>query len=464
MRHPFSGVIQGNQVNGESYSQPGGGEFYQRGGAQAVQAPGAAEAAIMGGGGTGKQIYGVFIGADWVYFDSDGVPWLVSLSGRQSGWDPQTLTLELRRFGRWGGAEAVHSYSVVVSDWGQATPADNEIRNGPGPTEDAAISIESTTRDGSRAVLMLYLPASNGSLSVRTLGFLECVLSGPGSAVSAEISVLRTRAQTLGSTSESWPPRETYYIDANDGTIYSSPPDGTRVITVVKEQGTATLSTAGRILALVYDASDTLREITGSLSASLVLDAPDPTGSVDTELTRTCLSDESVSMTVAVSGGGSQSISWTVNVERDEVWDGATGSDNVFRTDTWSMSWGGGGTSNTSREIAEDEVFGSGATTVSDAFVTNSLGWPMDLCGAGQGEDTARMIRYSPTLIGYHIRQADTFGGIIVNNLYIGALGPAGEATGTIDAGTSSHTRYYGSQHPVTGETYWAEESAVSFV
>jgi len=188
-------------------------------------------------------LYGQPIGTNaWIWRDASGARWRVSFPlgavlNFGAGID---TTVSLARFGDFGQPSATASMPVVLADIGQSAPtltlgpSGNDITSGLSRVVD-------TSSDGSRAIIEIVAGADSTLQFPPTqrwrpsLGYLEITLSGSvaGGAASAEIAVLRTRAQTVGTVTRSeTDTRQIYYaVSGETETVLERcPNDAWRVI------------------------------------------------------------------------------------------------------------------------------------------------------------------------------------------------------------------------------------------
>lgn len=137
------------------------------------------------------QLYGKDLGG-WVYFAGDGSRWIINL-----------LDESAKLLGEFNVASRVEVITInLPSDDGQGTPAVEfggspaYVRRWPTPCD--------ISPDGSSAILMLYATDPDWAVGARPipLGFLLAEVSGSkADAFVIDVTVLRTRAETLGTTS-----------------------------------------------------------------------------------------------------------------------------------------------------------------------------------------------------------------------------------------------------------------------
>ncbi|WP_425056626.1 hypothetical protein [Pseudomonas abyssi] len=199
---------------------------------------------LVSGGANGRRVYGQLdfwwrgSGEGWVYAAPNGTAWAVWYSGlvlSASAWDGQ---LHASQIGAFAPGAVVHSHPLNLADTGQSVPALTSVTdNGVQLPRAVSDQVVDVLPDGSRAIIGVFHDASHGAGSANGLlviprGFYLVELSGtPGVDFSASISVLYTRAQTLGTLSDSGalPPFEPYEysgIGAVSPAIIEDPADG----------------------------------------------------------------------------------------------------------------------------------------------------------------------------------------------------------------------------------------------
>lgn len=139
----------------------------------------------------------------WVYCDPAGARWRVDgltfepVTGNAGSWP-----VKLVRFGEFQGAEESYSHTVALGNLGQSTPTLNNVSQ-------TTLQVRDISPDGSRALLAIVAqrsisgewplwPDGSSSRWMPALGWLELTISGLGSEAVLSLSVLHTRAQTIG--------------------------------------------------------------------------------------------------------------------------------------------------------------------------------------------------------------------------------------------------------------------------
>lgn len=236
------------------------------------------------GGGT-MDLYGHTIGG-YVYCSPDGSRWLIEAAQlpNVATDQPLTLTLQVRRFGDFRSPAAEpFQLTATLADMGQAD-ADPQQSIG----NQAELSVCDIRPDGSAALLMLCVPAAvlqawregRQDICRHPMGWLELTIAGGVDGLSAALTVVRTRIQTLGSyslTSDNWSGSGSYTLA---GQVTNSEFfDGYRIETTTWAPGTGetfgydrlslddSVAFTGRILALWYSAAG-LDELTLTLNYS----------------------------------------------------------------------------------------------------------------------------------------------------------------------------------------------------
>lgn len=230
----------------------------------------------------------------WIYAAPDGGRWLVKGGGTYSFSQGGTLNIPLRlvRFGDFGGAAVTINLTVSAtsSAMGQLTP-------GVSSTAIKA-KVEDITPAGDRAILMLYIGNKT------PIGFLLLTLTGtPGVDFVAALSVLQSRAQTLGSLTDSdgvaWARMSAYhtfvrtindqtgeapncgYSEAIDTPVaHIRLPEWWEAANVTVASGERKITITGRILAMWFDAAGTPQPLTLDSAQSYNVDAPLPSNVV----------------------------------------------------------------------------------------------------------------------------------------------------------------------------------------
>lgn len=235
--NPFHGTVQGGVLSlpnstTRAYPQPDGTWPDQAGSTHRVKRPGIAAVtrtteqlaaddaagrqwrneAILSGG--KQQLYGLDV-EGWIYFDPDGVRWLVTFDADLDTdvfdfTEDLNLDINLTRFGEFGPAATPLNYSLTLSEWGQQgyPPLQGfRLEDGSFETVEAAhILLDAIASDGSRAALCIHrrrLVGEHSSdetadVAVRhPLGWVEIAISGPGASASISLTVLKDRDQTL---------------------------------------------------------------------------------------------------------------------------------------------------------------------------------------------------------------------------------------------------------------------------
>ncbi len=153
--------------------------------------------------GSDFELYGQVLGG-YIYCAPDGSRWhIAAMWPTVQAQQPLTLSITATRFGEFDGAMPVtQTLTATLADIGQAEPD-------PAKPVSATVSIAvcDLQPDGSRALLMLYVPYgvvqqwgySNANIGKRPLGWLELTLAGDATGLTASLAVIRTRTQTLGS-------------------------------------------------------------------------------------------------------------------------------------------------------------------------------------------------------------------------------------------------------------------------
>ncbi len=235
--NPFHGTVQGGTLTlpnstTRTYPQPNDAWPDQAGATHRVKRPGIAavsrtteqlEADVAAGrqwrneamlSGGKQQLYGVDL-EGWVYFDPDGVRWLVTIDADLANnafnfSESLAFDLKLTRFGEFGPAATPVNYSLSLTDWGQqGYPALQGFRLEDGSFETvtaAHLLVEAIQPNGSKAALCIHRRRLIGEHATDTtadvavrhpLGWVEIAISGPGASASIALTVLKDRSETL---------------------------------------------------------------------------------------------------------------------------------------------------------------------------------------------------------------------------------------------------------------------------
>lgn len=152
--------------------------------------------------GSGFELYGQPL-SGFIYCAPDGSRWHIAAQWPTiQAQQPLALGVTATRFGEFdGAAPVVQTLTASLTDIGQSEPDPANPVSGT-----VSIAVCDLKPDGSRALLMLYLPYSviqqwgysSANIGKRPLGWLELTISGGVDGLSASLAVVRTRAQTLG--------------------------------------------------------------------------------------------------------------------------------------------------------------------------------------------------------------------------------------------------------------------------
>lgn len=283
---PWHGLVSNGQLplpNGQTmpWPQPGSGQPWERGSTALVRHPDAApitrtpdEAAADAADGrqwrnqamiSGGTIYGRSLSGGWLYIDPAGDVWWATTTLSADHVSGGTCDVRLRRFGVIGGAPEEYTYEVTVPDMGQASPSI------PG---DLVMSLYHSAPTGAAAVFELAVVFGQTGRewwSRRPVGWIEITLAGPGSSCSPVVSVLRNRAQTLGTYSETPSPyaRDDWFqefLPDASSRLVREPPTGVnsylQVISHRTNSGQRVASNLGYIVGMIYSEAGQLQEIT----------------------------------------------------------------------------------------------------------------------------------------------------------------------------------------------------------
>ncbi len=415
----------------------------------------------------------------WLYVDGDGTRWRVMHSASVEDFAAGTsIAFTFTRFGEFGAAAAMFDLVVALPDWGQATPP---IAGAWGPDITRAdLTLQDAKSDGAEAIVMLHNTAADAvtyppiitgygevdraETIIRALGFLTVQISGAGSAIEVAVTVLKTRAQTLGTHSSTTsgsktttpyaatnPYGDTYHVTATNGSITESFSYTDRVIGYAYADDVAVPYTVSLAVSRVSDYSGT-----ASLSA-----VPDEYG-----------------FDGATSSSNNEEQTSTLSLT------GPTGVLTLTHTDTLLL---GGNTI----YVAVGEPTATGSSTRNTVYspalidpVTVSSSGPAVAVSLSEGEGVvqvtpggvtpfiaeaafnliafgdARVYRYSPSVFGLY---AHTSGG---PGKYYGAVGRKAMSTEQITHPAGSEPEYigYGSDHPISGALMFGQAAPVCYV
>ncbi|HSH29954.1 MAG TPA: hypothetical protein VK971_08630 [Thiohalobacter sp.] len=195
--------------------------------------------------GSDRQLYGADGGGRWIYIDGNGYRWGVDFpEGAYSFDSPFNETVSLYRHGVFAAPEQRHDYSVVMNDWGQDTP----VLNIGSSDRVGKLFLVSTTQTGDQAIFAI---AKDSDVFIRyaPMGFLLLSITGAGGSASINLSVLKTRQETLGTLTQDYSPTPdvkycAFYHETTNTT--QNPPDcGYPVVmeSVVEVKNTGWLNT-----------------------------------------------------------------------------------------------------------------------------------------------------------------------------------------------------------------------------
>lgn len=191
--------------------------------------------------GTGRYIYGQlkpWSVEGWVYAAPDGTAWQVQyadLTVFPGSFDGRVI---VSRIGAYAPDAAEHEYPLMLADNGLGSPVLPDIvENGAAIPGGVGMYMRDIRPDGSAAIISIEHDAVHGAGSGNCLKSIPVIfylleLSGtPGVDFAASISVLYSKAQTLGTTTDSGklPVFEEYYYDGNGAmspAIISDPAEG----------------------------------------------------------------------------------------------------------------------------------------------------------------------------------------------------------------------------------------------
>lgn len=168
--------------------------------------------------GKNQQIYGsIDLGPlGWIYGSSDGSRWWIKItSGATVSGNSATFAFSVVRFGEFNGTPETYTRTVALSDLGQATPTVTFSSGSESGTSGYSctattlqVDLDDVQQDGSQAVIALRSNCPAGLLSWTPswwagervpLGFLLVSIADGASGPTVSVSVLHSRAATLGS-------------------------------------------------------------------------------------------------------------------------------------------------------------------------------------------------------------------------------------------------------------------------
>ena len=445
-----------------------------------------------------RRLYGQAIGGNgsWLYAAPTGSRWLITLADVPGTHDltaPWDATLTCTRFGDVPGTPEEHTLTATLSDWQQDLPGHPDgdyALDFYGDNSSAEVGLEDVNLAGSAAILSvgidLSTPDWGGFNPVRNplrrlpIGFIEITLTGtPGVDAAAALAVLFSRAETLGTATDSeTDATQTQWLRVTTDGL-GNPESAAWESTIftgyaaISTSGTYTQAGewAGRILAAVYDADGTVQTITLRTAYTSTSIAPafadDLSFSRDTSVTSTAsitLSGPAGSATIAlqmdlagnqsgtVSGTASQSntqtVTTTVGPETNTKTEASTGSPvplSLFVLSNETFTLGRGGADGAHLPRSPVATFGTG--------------------GGGHDEFYVGVTRYSATalelILGVYVQTPADPSGQFGRWHHFGALSPRGAQTDII---TTTDQRQFGSAHPVTGEIARARDVPVCWV
>lgn len=168
--------------------------------------------------GSGMQLHGQDVNG-WIYVDPAGDRWLVQFTTNPatvaySFTDPDIeLSFKFSRFGVFGQSALETTEIVSISGYGQSGPSFKGFLVSQSPTQledvvSGRLMVDSITPDGSKVALMLHRQKfyigpddppdpTDDALYRHPVGWLQLAISGPGSAPTLTLSVLKNRDETL---------------------------------------------------------------------------------------------------------------------------------------------------------------------------------------------------------------------------------------------------------------------------
>ncbi|MBW5416105.1 MULTISPECIES: hypothetical protein [unclassified Pseudomonas] len=262
---------------------------------------------------------------NWLYIDPKGHTWLVRTGFEGAVALPiKNVEVILTRFGVLSGKPKSYSYTVALPDnmLGQSTPAVTDP-NGFESLGSLIFRRFDTNKTGSRSIFNIgvyrlvtprfgdsYVPADNAAFGDCPLGWLEITISGEGAEAKIGVTILRSRAQTLGSLTDSGSTPEPVQIAFKHDTqtvdtrapfptctgrmtqtttanflVGEIPAAGSEDFTALGGAfiytGTLRKSITGRVIGMYYNEDDTASVVTVNLTYTAEVDAPTPSASIN---------------------------------------------------------------------------------------------------------------------------------------------------------------------------------------
>jgi hypothetical protein len=448
------------------------------------------------------QIYGKKVGG-WIYAAPDGSRWLVKNGCALFTWTQgSTITTSLRldRFGSIGGSFAAYflAPSLTTSAAGQSSPSVSGTAR--------TAKVIDITHAGDRAIVMLMTSATNKT----ALGFLELTITGtPGVDLAATLTVLKTRAEALGTVTLSnaialvgyaaWATfaestddqrgaaPDCGYVDTiNTPTAFSHPAGVGEAAwaQVCTDENLAQIE--GRVVAMWYDSEGIAQPVLLDVLQSYALDAPPPVvTAVDdviwrvpwsdsggtcvegtgfhqqfTTLTRSYTHSSVLQMQISLTFGAN---TFTRQWQLDEVFE----IEQVFVTDEDDTN-GVPGESTTTSWSRHTEITTDGAlVTEFDAsgssgyvMTPNVRTWTDPTTAASFTLPTvsvqATFLRWSNNLVGFWING----GGYVPDDYASPAMSPAGQQV----SADPTVAGLFGSFNPATGAAIFPSADPVSWI
>lgn len=217
----------------------------------------------------GRELYG------WIYCAPDGARWLVKTAVTENGYasfnanGAFSMALTFTRFGEFGGEAQEGGTSVALAGHGQPTSGLESD-----PTN--YVFVGSISSDGSKVILNV-LGRLSAPVTYGPQGFLLLELSGNGPGITANLSVLKTREQTLGVPTPGsvtvQKKRVRWRFDISEGdTAYTLTPVGVETDqpggglayqqTVIIDSHQVSAKQQGQVVAIVFDEFDNPVEFT----------------------------------------------------------------------------------------------------------------------------------------------------------------------------------------------------------
>lgn len=447
--------------------------------------------------GTGQHLCGSAL-TGWIYAAPNGTAWHINAShmiNNYSGGRSYSGAWTVRRMGRIGGPANQLSAVVSLPSTGQASPTFTP----PPLSLTIRARLMDILPDGSKAIVQVVLPynrdySSRYPVKWHPLGYwLISVTGTPGVDLAITAEVLRTRAETIGTLSDSGaltPQALTYVargttessIAVPGGTLNTLEWGASADVEYLRWSGSRTESLTGKVLAMWFS-DGTPAPVTLSITHAQTVDSGvieveydgysqifTPTsgspGPAEGELVRTETRAQSYARTLtlamqfgAATLSASASASGALTTTNERRLDaGGLNLDETYVAGTDSLVWPGGSESSgavfslPSSDISYFDASSAGLITALDRLTAAGI-----FAAGAAGAAFLSVHPYSNNAIalkcGLNIDPAASW-------LYLGALTPGGTVTA---GGTYGPEQIYGSWHPVTGQLLQGQTDPVTW-